>query len=138
MLDTNVVSELMRPEPAPVVYDWSNKCDEACLFFSAIGEAELRYGIEIMPAGQRRDMLAAKLESLLRDIFAGRILPFDRKAAGIFARLGAARRSAGQPFARADVQIAAIARSRSMSAATTDTGGFAGMGVEIFNPWTDA
>ena len=49
MLDTNVVSELMRPEPAPVVYDWSNKCDEACLFFSAIGEAELRYGIEINP-----------------------------------------------------------------------------------------
>ncbi len=101
-----------------------------------ITEAELRYGVEILPVGQRRDRLSAEIEGTLREDFAGRILPFDSAAAREFAVIAADRRAAGRPINQADCQIAAIARSRGARVATRDVGDFAGCGVEVMNPWS--
>ena len=138
VLDTNVVSELVRPAPNPAVYSWIHCLKKESLFFSAVGEAELRYGVAIMPDGHSKDLLVSKIDRLVQETFAERILPFDPAAASIFARLAAARRAAGLAVALADIQIAAIAQSCGMSVATRDTKDFAGMGLEIINPWTDA
>ena len=134
--DTNVVSELMRPSPDPTVEGWVAGRAAASMFFSAVGEAELRYGLEIMPTGRRRDALAADVEGMLREDFAGRVLPFDREAARAYARIAADRRAAGRPISHADCQIGAIARSRGMAVATRNTRDFENMGVELIDPWT--
>ena len=83
VLDTNIVSELIRPRPNPSVVDWVARQPGTSLFISAVTEAELRYGVEILPAGHRRERLAAEIESTLREDFAGRILSFDSAAARI-------------------------------------------------------
>lgn len=138
VLDTNVVSELMRPAPSPAVVSWVSRRDAATLVFSAVGEAELRLGVAIMPAGRRRDEIEEAIEAMLREDFAGRILPFDSAAARAYAGIAAARRAAGQPVATMDMQIAAIARSHNMAVATRNTKDFTGIGVDIADPWTDA
>ncbi len=81
ILDTNVVSELMRPSPNPTVEQWVATRPAARLFFSAVGEAELRYGVAIMAVGRRQAALASAIEAMLREDFAGRVLPFDSDAA---------------------------------------------------------
>ncbi len=138
LLDTNVVSELLRPSPAPVVETWVGGRRATDLYFSAIGEAELRYGVAILPAGRRRAALASAIEAILREDFADRILPFDSDAARQYADIAAARRSAGRPFAPADCQIAAIARSRGMAVATRNVRDFESIEVEVVDPWTAA
>ena len=138
LLDTNVVSELLRPSPAPAVETWVGGRRATDLYFSAIGEAELRYGVAILPAGRRRAALAAAIETILREDFADRILPFDSDAARQYADIAAERRSAGRPFAPADCQIAAIARSRGMAVATRNVRDFEGIEVEVVDPWTAA
>ena len=136
VLDTNVVSELLRPVPTPRVADWYvGQAPEA--FVSAVTEAELRYGVAIMPGGRRRDRLAATIEGLLEREFSGRILSFNSLAARAYATIAAERRAAGRPIEPADCQIAAIARSLGASVATRDTQGFEGCGVDLINPWTD-
>ena len=138
VLDTNVVSELMRPSPAPAVEQWVATRPAASLFFSAVGEAELRYGVAILAAGRRRAALASAIEAMLREDFAGRVLPFDSAAARTYAEIAASRRATGRPVAQADVQIAAIARSRGMALATRNVRDFEGMGIELLDPWADA
>ena len=138
VLDTNVVSELMRPSPAPAVEQWVATRPAASLFFSAVGEAELRYGVAILAAGRRRDALASAIEAMLREDFAGRVLPFDSAAARTYAEIAASRRATGRPVAQADAQIAAIARSRGMALATRNVRDFEGMGIELLDPWADA
>lgn len=137
VLDTNVVSELLRPVPTLHVAQWyvGRAAPEA--FVSAVTEAELRYGVAIMPVGRRRDSLAATIDGLLEREFFGRILPFNSPAARAYATIAAERRAAGRPIQPADCQIAAIARPLGASVATRDTGGFEGCGVELINPWTD-
>lgn len=137
VLDTNVVSELLRPAPTSRVADWyiSQAAPEA--YISAVTEAELRYGVEIMPAGRRRADLESTIERLLEREFIGRILPFDTAAAKAYATIAAERRAAGRPIQPADCQIAAIARSQGASVATRDRGGFEGTGVDLINPWVD-
>ncbi len=135
VLDTNVVSELMRPAPEPCVEAWVAKQRAAHLYFSSISEAELRYGVAIMPAGRRREALAAAVDGLVREDFAGRVLPFDSAAARAYAEIAAARRSAGRPVSQADCQIAAIAHARGLALATRNVRDFAGMGIEIADPW---
>ena len=137
VLDTNVVSELMRPAPSPAVEAWVSRRAAAMLFFSAVGEAELRYGVAIMPAGRRRGAVEAAIEAMLREDFAGRVLPFDSAAARAYAAIAATRRADGRPAALADAQMAAIARSRGMALATRNTGDFTDMGVDLLDPWTD-
>ena len=138
VLDTNVVSELMRPAPDPTVEAWVTGRAAATLFFSAVGEAELLYGVAIMSAGQRRDALASEIEAMLREDFAGRVLPFDSEAARAYAEIAAARRADGRPVSQADVQIASIACSRGMAVATRNVRDFADMGIDIIDPWAGA
>ena len=137
VLDTNVVSELMRPAPSSAVMSWVSQRDAAALFFSAVGEAELRLGVAAMQAGRRRDAIEAAIEAMLREDFAGRILPFDSAASRAYAEIAAARRAAGRPVATMDMQIAAIAHSQDMAVATRNTKDFTGTGVDLANPWTD-
>lgn len=137
VLDTNVVSELMRPAPAPAVEAWVSRRAAATLFLSAVSEAELSYGVAIMPTGRRRGAVEAAIETMLREDFAGRVLPFDSDAARAYAAIAADRRATGDPIALADAQIAAIARSRGMAVATRNTGDFTDVGVDLLDPWTD-
>ena len=135
LLDTNVVSELMRPSPAADVVDWIAGRPVADLHLSTISEAELRYGAALLPPGQRREGLLAAIEGMLREDFEGRILSFDSAAARAYAAIAVERRSAGRPISHADCQIAAIARSRGASVATRDVDDFAGCGIDVVNPW---
>jgi predicted nucleic acid-binding protein len=98
LLDTNVVSELMRPKPAQAVLDWFAAQDSTKLFFSAVSEAELRTGAAILSAGRRRDSLTATIDIMITEDFAGRVLPFDSAAAKAYAAIAASRRAAGQPI----------------------------------------
>ena len=135
LLDTNVISELMRAEPAQVVLDWFGGQDAAELFISAITEAELRTGIAILPAGQRRDRLQIALEAMIAQDFQTRILPFDSAAARAYAEIAASRRAAGRPIAEADCQIAAIAQAMGAPVATRNVKDFDGCGVTVIHPW---
>jgi predicted nucleic acid-binding protein len=136
VLDTNVVSDLMLPRPTASVIEWIAEQAAPSLYLSTISEAELRYGVEILPIGQRRQRLLAEIEGMLREDFAGRILPFDSYAAHAYAVVAAARRAAGRPINHADCQIAAIARSHRASIATRDVKDFEGCGIEVINPWS--
>ena len=138
LLDTNVVSELLRPSPEPVVETWIGDRRATNLYFSAIGEAELRYGVAILPPGRRQTALASAIEAILREDFVDRILPFDSGAAREYADIAAARRAAGRIVPPADCQIAAIARSRGMAVATRNVRDFEDIEVEVVDPWTAA
>ena len=138
VLDTNVVSELLRPSPNPAVEGWVAGRQAADLHFSAVSEAELRYGVALLPAGRRRDALALAVEAILREDFEDRVLPFDSEAAREYADIATSRRTAGRPVAPADCQIAAIARSRDLTIATRNVRDFADMEIELVDPWADA
>lgn len=135
IVDTNVISELMRIAPAKQVEQWLSEQDGASIYITAITEAELRFGVAILPTGKRQTYLANLVESILEEDFHDRILPFDRKAAFAFASIAAERRSVGRPVSQSDGQIAAIARSFSASVATRNVADYEGCGVEILNPW---
>ena len=135
LLDTNVVSELIRKSPDPAVEAWAAGRPLEDLFFSAVGEAELRYGAAILPAGRRRETLVSDIEAMLRDAFENRVLPFDSDAARAYADIAATRRSAGRAVAPADCQIAAIARARNMAVATRNVRDFEDIDVEVVDPW---
>ena len=135
ILDTNVVSELLRTAPEPRVVDWLAAQDGATVYLSAITEAELRLGVAILPVGKRRTDLADMIDQIIREDFAGRVLPFDSLAAEAFAAIAAARRAMGRPIAHADCQIAAIAQAVGATVATRNTQDFANCGVKLINPW---
>ncbi len=137
LLDTNILSELMRPAPEKGVEQWLADQPDASVFISAITEAELRYGVALLPAGKRRSALATVIEDMLGEDFIGRILPFDSAAAVAFAEIAANRRQAGRPIAQADAQIAAIAWSRGAVLATRNELDFAECGLKLINPWTN-
>ena len=134
LLDTNVVSELMRKSPDPAAEAWATGPSREDLFFSAVGEAELRYGAAILPAGRRRDTLFSDIDAMLRDAFGDRVLPFDSDAARHYGEIAAMRRSAGRRVAPADCQIAAIARSHGLAVATRNTRDFVGMELDLRSP----
>ena len=135
ILDTNVVSELMRPSPSEIVARWVDRQISTSLYISTITEAELRYGAELLPEGRRKNGLLSTMESMFREEFAGRILPFDRAAAQAYAVIAAARRAAGLSVKHSDCQIAAIARATGMSIVTRNVRDFEGCGLDIINPW---
>lgn len=136
VLDTNVLSELLRPEPARQVEQWLAAQDGAKVYFTAIGEAELRHGVAILPAGKRRTSLTTAIDGLLEEDLRDRVLPFDRVAARAYATIAAARRAAGRPISQFDCQIAAIARARGAAVATRTTSDYEGCGIELIDPWT--
>ncbi len=138
VLDTNVLSELMRPAADRVIAAWFADRATSSLYLTAVSEAELRFGIAIMPSGRRRDGLAAGLERMLRTGFANRILPFDSRAAHAYAEIAAVRRRMGRRIPEADCQIAAIARSHGMAVATRNVSDFSDTGIEVIDPWVGA
>lgn len=136
VLDTNMLSELARPDPDASVLAWVATQRRAELCTTAISEAELAYGLALLPKGRRRDALAQATARLLGEGLGGRVLPFDRAAAAAYGEFAAKRRAAGRSVAAADAQIAATARARGASLlATRDVGGFQGCGVRLVNPW---
>ncbi len=136
VLDTNVLSELARPDPDAAVLAWVARQHRAELCTTAISEAELAYGLARLPQGRRRDALAHAVARLLGEGLGGRVLAFDRIAAAAYGEIAAGRRAAGRPVATADGQIAAIARARDAALlATRDLGGFQNCGVPIIDPW---
>ena len=135
LLDTNVLSELLRVQPDPAVLAWFAAQDQGQLFVSAVTQAEMLLGAHLLPAGKRRAQLQHALDALFRDDFAGRVLPFDAAAAASYAPVVTARRRAGRPIAQFDAQIAAIATARGAALATRNTADFEGCGVELHNPW---
>ena len=136
IVDTNVISELLRPAPERQVEQWLSAQDGLSIYLTAISEAELRYGLAIMGKGKRRAALIDAVDRILREDLAGRILPFDSDAALSYASIAAARRAAGRPIAQADCQIAAIARARGATVATRNTPDFEGCEIDLINPWT--
>jgi predicted nucleic acid-binding protein len=137
ILDTNVLSEVMRPAPSVRVLEWLAKESALSVFTTTIAMAEILYGIELLPKGRRRAALASAVGAMFDEDFAGRILPFDSDAARDFPKIAAARRASGYPIAQFDAQIAAIARSRGAAIATRNTGDFEGCGVTVLNPWDE-
>ena len=136
LLDTNVVSELMKPRPDPRVESWIAAQSAEELFITAVTEAELRFGIEILPPGDRRQQLQIALVGMLEEDFAGLILPFDSAAAAVYATIAVDRRQTGRPISQMDAQIAAIARSRAATLATRNVADFQGCGIVIVDPWS--
>ena len=135
LLDTNVVSELMRPAPSEAVLAWFAAQQASDLYLSAIGEAELRRGAAMLSAGKRRDQLMAAIEAMITKDFAGRILPFDSAAAQVFVLVFLERRAAGRPISFAECQIVATARAQGAAIATRNTADFAGCGIAVIDPW---
>ena len=136
LLDTNVVSELLRPYPEPDVVKWVEDYQSTDFYLSAISEAELLYGVAILPPGRRKEALASAIDAILREDFAHRILPFDSGAAREYASIASARHSVGQSIAPADCQIAAIARFREMRVVTRNVRDFEGFDIEVIDPWS--
>ncbi len=135
ILDTNVLSELMKPQGSDTVRDWIDGVRREHLFTTSISCAEIFYGLAAMDEGRRRDSLSAAAEALFGQDFAGRILPFDSRAARHFARIAAHRRQAGTRIEDFDGQIAAIALANTMSLATRNVTHFEDCGVDLINPW---
>ena len=137
LLDTNVVSEAMKPEPHPSVRDWLDAQAAETLFLSSVTIAELMFGIGTLPKGKRKDNLTAALDGALR-LFDGRVLPFDTEAARRYADLAVKARRAGKGFPTPDGYIAAIAAAHGFAVASRDTGAFMAAGLTVIDPWTMA
>lgn len=136
VLDTNVISEMMRANPTPEVAAWFARAAPSALFTTALTQAEVLYGIALISPGRRRDELTAAADATFTQDMAGRVLAFDADAARHFAEIAANRRQAGRPISQIDAQIAAIARSRGASLATRNVDDFADCGIALINPWT--
>ncbi|GAA1841264.1 type II toxin-antitoxin system VapC family toxin [Pseudonocardia ailaonensis] len=135
VLDTNVLSELMRADPDPVVLAWLDTTPASELATTAVTAAELRYGVARLPTGQRRTMLVGAIEGVLGEDLAGRVEPFDSDASTRYAEIVVGRERLGRPIAMADAQIAAICLARGHRLATRNTKDFDGTGVDLINPW---
>lgn len=134
LLDTNVISEMMKEHPARSVTAWLDGQLAGALYISAITISEIRFGILILPVGRRSDAITAALVQT-EQIFRGKVLPFDQSAAAHYAELAAAARTAGKGFPMPDAYIAAIAVSKGFAVATRDSAPFKAGGVKVINPW---
>ena len=135
VLDTNVLSEAVRPTPQQRVLDWLAAQQAATLYTTTISEAELLYGIASLPGGRRRSALAETMRRMLSEDFAGRVLTFDRPAAREFAVIASVRRSKGRPISAFGAQIASIARAQGAAVATRNVSDLEGCGIDIIDPW---
>ena len=135
VLDTNVLSELLRPAPEARVRDWIAGQPISSLFVTTITQAEILYGLALLPLGRRQQRLRETIDAMFEQDFSGRLLPFDEAAAREFAQIAGNRRRQGRPISQFDAQIAAIARSRDADLATRNVEDFEECGVTIINPW---
>jgi toxin FitB len=137
LLDTNVLSELMRPEPEEAVLRWMAGQSAAALHVTSISHAEILFGIGVMPEGKRRRALAEQAAAMFAEDFAGRVLSFDPAAAPAYAAIAGQRRLSGTPIQPVDAMIAAIARAHGAAIAARHRD-LEGCGVPVVNPWTTA
>lgn len=138
LLDTNVLSEFMRPRPSASVVAWLDAQPADEVYTSAISRAEIELGLLLMPAGHRQEGLSQAAAAMFDEDFAGRCLPFDTDAARHYGRIVAARTRAGRPISVEDAQIAAIALTHGMQVATRNMTDFEVIdGLEVVNPWSD-
>ena len=135
ILDTNVVSEAMKPEPNLSVRDWLDAQVAETLFLSSVTIAELMFGVGSLPDGRRKNNLAAMLDGVL-DLFGERVLPFDTDAARCYADLAVKARAVGKGFPTPDGYIAAIAAARGFAVASRDVGPFLAAELTVIDPWT--
>ena len=138
ILDTNVVSEPLRPEPDPTVLAWLDAQEPKTLYLTTVNLAELLAGVEVLPAGRRRNALAHALATQVMALFDTRILPFDNKAAEVFAKARATAQALGNRMGFADCAIASIAGAHGFSVATRNSRDFRGTNVATIDPWTFA
>jgi toxin FitB len=139
VLDTNVLSELMRPQPEAQVVAWFDGKAETAFFITAITHAEILLGIDLLPAGRRKDALAEVARRMFEQEFGGRCLSFDERAAGMYARVVAERTRTGQPISTEDAQIASIALVYGLPLITRNVKDFGNIaGLAIINPWNEA
>lgn len=134
LLDTNVVSEAMKPAPDDTVRVWLDEQAAETLYLSSVTIAELMFGIGALPDGKRKDRLTEALDGVM-ELFADRVLPFDVGAARHYAELAVQARAAGKGFPTPDGYIAAIAASKGFAVATRDTSAFDAAGIEVIDPW---
>ena len=135
LLDTNVLSEVLRSAPSASVLSWLSAQSPESLFVSAVTQAEMALGAGLLPVGKRRDALQRALAALFEQDFAGRVLPFDGDAVPSYVEVVVRRRSAGRPMSQFDAQIAAIARHHGASVATRNIADFEGCGLTLVDPW---
>ena len=135
ILDTNVISEMMEESPAVKVRNWLDAQSLSSLFTTSVTQAEILYGIEILPHGRRRTALVEAVTTMFRERFGDRILAFGADASRLFAEIAASRRRAGRPISQFDCQIAAIARLHDAPLATRDTRDFQDCGLRLIDPW---
>lgn len=137
VLDTDVLSEAVKPMPSPVVLDWLAGQALPDMFTTTITLAEILYGIEASPAGRRRTQLSAAVGKMFAEQFEGRILSFDVDAARLFASIVASREAAGRPISQFDAMIAAITRLHGAALATRNITDFKLCGLRLIDPWAE-
>jgi predicted nucleic acid-binding protein len=137
VLDTNVLSEALRPVPEPCVMAWLANQPRASLFTTAVTRGEILYGIRLLSDGKRRRGLWDAARKIFDEDLAGHVLSFDSEAADMYAEISASRRTAGKPISQFDAMIVAMARSRGASLATRNVKDFDDCGTDVINPWTE-
>lgn len=137
VLDTNVLSETLRPVPEPSVLAWLANQPRASLFTTAVTRGEILHGIQLLSDGKRRRGLWDAAKNIFDEDFAGHVLSFDSEAADMYAEISASRRTAGKPISQFDAMIVAMARSRGASLATRNVEDFDDCGTDIINPWSE-
>jgi len=138
LLDTNVISELVRPAPDPAVLAYVRALAPETAFTAAVCEAEINYGLARLPAGRRREDLAARIATLFASGFQNQILPFDSLCASHYGAIRSAREAAGRPITVEDAMIAATACAHGATVATRNVDDFQGCGAEVVDPWLAA
>jgi hypothetical protein len=135
LLDTNVLSELLRAAPDPAVVAWVVAQPGESLFVTSVTEAEMRLGVRLLPAGKRQQALEVAVAAMFAEDFAGSIRPFDTAAVPGYVDIVWKRRAAGRPISQFDAQIAAIALCHGDKLATRNVSDFEGCGLSLIDPW---
>ena len=136
VLDTNVLSEVLRPAPEARVLAWLGSWPRSALFTTTVTRGEIFYGVRLLPEGRRRDALLRAVRGMFDEDFAGQVLPFDGDAADWYAEIAAARKLGGRPISQFDAMIAAVARSRGATLASRNVKDFVDCGVRLIDPWS--
>ena len=135
VLDTNVLSECLKPKPAATVLAWMAAKPRATLFTTTVVEAEILYGVRLLPVGARKEALQAAVEAVFDHDLVGRVIAFDRDCADAYADIAATRKAMGKPISQLDAMIAAAARSRDAALATRNWRDFTDCGIKVIDPW---
>lgn len=135
VIDTNVLSELLKREPDQNVKSWMSRQPMTSVFTTTVTQAEILYGVALLPDGKRKNKMMEAVQTLFLKRFMGRILPFDIEAAVDYAEIASLRRASGIPISQFNAQIAAITRTRGASLVTRNSDDFRDCGIKVINPW---